>query len=1175
MADTLNLLSPRPSGTPDLLAPHPATPVFHDPVQQQAAPPAANPLNLSLPGTLQQRPLNHTQLAHNSLQTPIISLLTRLGQAHERSAVEGQQAARTGGFLGALRHDIQTPLGFDWGTLLHGDLASGQYQHDTAELARQWQHLTPEQYAALPGWERSANEFAIQSLYDPTTFLGVGGVGRAASEELSTHAMPATMRAAGALEQRGLLPEHLQRAASSVHDFFTAGGPRPAHLLRTLAQKYGPEGVLTYRRLYGLSNARDTIASDFQHSLSQGLSRAVHGLTAPEYRQMENALHEGSTATLPPKLQAAAQTIRQYDDAIPYVLGSGVLRRTMQAEGYSLPNELQRFDVGGDYMENQGVAPRPRNVVKASMRRQNHVPIPHDEFAALQQQFEDGQIDEPTYSRKMSELQHRLGVYRGQRLSTRNVQFLRREADAHPEAAYRDANGNLPPDYVARRMAVWNTSFRRAGQQLANADLQRRLAQRYGTDTTVRSVLQHTLEGKLMRRNEFPDWTAPQRGEPGEVAPPEAPTGTMRSYRTVPRIIKDYFSEEPEPQRNVWQEVGHSISEPLTEASRVSRGALFMSPTQHPLRILSLLAAHAPERIPAAVANLLRARLGLPSLVDAENAVRARMGQPLLGGGSAEGHFASVFGKARAAGAVGVRAGSTAGTNEFQRMLTGDEAPQFHEEGVPDVPPHTRIEHAVANWYEGVGNFIWHGADPAMKKALFDKYVGEGMEPEIAAHEVQKDMVNYERASPAIRAAAVFSWFPTWRTLMPVAVLRALGKNPHLFTAAARIDPALVGGISPGTQFTGNQPYKLGTSASAEAAQLVNAPEDYIRGSLNPQAHLGMYGVQLATHVPERDARYWLNYQPPVRYAAGQLPGLNLTGYGYHETPQQELRYQLLGVEPQHPGKTIAGLLSEIHDAQQAGDTAKLQTLRQEYSQLSRQHALTRDIAKIEHTIPVMRAAGNMGAVTSLQNSLQRLQTQLQNLTAPPTATEGPSFGGGPSGTAPPASPGPTSESGGALNLLQPRSDTAQPQHDGPVNLLQPRGDIQYQTTQMQEDMPNTTPEMQRAFQAVAPYDPLVTSVMHGIHEGPTSGPNEDPHYAGRAVDVGAFGGVDVGDNEATATALAAAIRSHQFSKIGTLADFTDNPQWQALAQANGVDLFEDDQATGASGPHVHLEVAP
>ena len=116
----------------------------------------------------------------------------------------------------------------------------------------------------------------------------------------------------------------------------------------------------------------------------------------------------------------------------------------------------------------------------------------------------------------------------------------------------------------------------------------------------------------------------------------------------------------------------------------------------------------------------------------------------------------------------------------------------------------------------------------------------------------------------------------------------------------------------------------------------------------------------------------------------------------------------------------------------------------------------------------------------------------------------------------------------------------------------------------MRADISRATPQMQRALGSVVGwFSPEVTSVMHGEHAKGSA------HYQGRAVDVGAFGGVPVGYNAPTWQAIANAIMSRQFSKIGTIAAFANNPQVQQFARQYGVEVFEDE----GSGPHVHFQV--
>ena len=122
---------------------------------------------------------------------------------------------------------------------------------------------------------------------------------------------------------------------------------------------------------------------------------------------------------------------------------------------------------------------------------------------------------------------------------------------------------------------------------------------------------------------------------------------------------------------------------------------------------------------------------------------------------------------------------------------------------------------------------------------------------------------------------------------------------------------------------------------------------------------------------------------------------------------------------------------------------------------------------------------------------------------------------------------------------------------------------MSYANPQAQADVSRTTPEMQNAFGVVSQFQPVVTSVMHGGHV------KDSAHYAGRAIDVGAFGRTPVGRNATTWQALTDAIGSHRFEKIGTIPQLADDPRLQAWARENGVELFVDE----GSGPHIHFQV--
>lgn len=90
-----------------------------------------------------------------------------------------------------------------------------------------------------------------------------------------------------------------------------------------------------------------------------------------------------------------------------------------------------------------------------------------------------------------------------------------------------------------------------------------------------------------------------------------------------------------------------------------------------------------------------------------------------------------------------------------------------------------------------------------------------------------------------------------------------------------------------------------------------------------------------------------------------------------------------------------------------------------------------------------------------------------------------------------------------------------------------------------------------------------ITSLISGPHVP------DSAHFAGRAMDV------SLPHNRVGWDFVVRQIESGKWARIGTEASIVSNPAIQMLAKRYGVQMFEDDAATGATGSHVHLEVAP
>lgn len=301
--------------------------------------------------------------------------LSKLQQKHPPT---GQQPQVVPKILEALNRGseagtalAQRGFGAGFQTLLHSE-SQQQYEKDTADLSRRMQGLSEAEYAKRPGFERQANELAVQILLDPTTYIGGGGLARRAIETGGEHMLPAVLRA---MEKMGSHPSPLGQAAKAVsaigtkaHNQMMGGGEAAAHALRTLALQQGREGVQEFHRLYSLRGATESLAPQLEQTLNNAFDRALKNVDRDDRMKIFNALNTNSINKLPQELQGAAQQISAYQKGIKYLNGFKTTRAALDKAGYKLPADLQRF-----------AAPEALNAMKlekAHMAR--HIPLPSE-----------------------------------------------------------------------------------------------------------------------------------------------------------------------------------------------------------------------------------------------------------------------------------------------------------------------------------------------------------------------------------------------------------------------------------------------------------------------------------------------------------------------------------------------------------------------------------------------------------------------------------------------------------------------------------------------------------------------------------------------------------------------------------------------------------------------------
>lgn len=742
----------------------------------------------------------------NDVTGRIIDLLTRPGAAHAHVAAQNPTLDRILGPLGMFRMDPNI--------LTHG--ASQEQQGKDLQ--------TIESSVGLPhNW---LSDMGVGAMEDPTMALGASGASRAMFEAGTEHALPALMKQ-WAEHSGNDLVQHLGTKASQMHDFITPGGHNAAHALRTLALKDGRQGVQTYQALYGMRGAAEHSATDVTQALTTGFRRALSGLDNGERLQVFRAIDGGTIDSLPAKLKTAASDVQRYDRAIPWLGGSASLRKQMTTHGYALPEDLQQFDQG------------PRGVINADQFRANHVPGIHE-------------LD-PDDALRLSK-RYEMGLRSSKDLTqTRNVQFRSRD--------------NPVPITDPRAVEeAFEGSFRRAGKQIAAADLRKTLAQHYAPikevqrslpadDAVVTRAIEAYNQGNPLAKLTRQSFDKLSQSVQELLTRPFQATKTVRLTKRFPDVaqeIRDFFERPGEKMPETdWQQAQKLADKYIGGGTRyvsdLSRSLMFTTPFQHPMRIASLLLGHAPEQIPKAIEKYIRTGAGFagPETRD------------------------KVLGDAARAGAAG------AGNVEQSKL----------QEALLKIPLAGK---PLSSWFGAVQKMVW-GFDDAAKSALFEKYVKRYGDPYRAAYHVQHDMVDYGASSPMTEFGRSFSSFPTWRTRMPVAVARALAKNPHLFAMMARSAPALLG-----AQFGDNK--KLSSTALGEGIGAFNEPDKYVRGSMSPSTRIG--ADLLGIHPPWYKGQNWASYGiDPITYGAKSLPGGSLVSPLFPSTPEEELLFQLFGIE--------------------------------------------------------------------------------------------------------------------------------------------------------------------------------------------------------------------------------------------------------------------------------------
>ncbi len=131
---------------------------------------------------------------------------------------------------------------------------------------------------------------------------------------------------------------------------------------------------------------------------------------------------------------------------------------------------------------------------------------------------------------------------------------------------------------------------------------------------------------------------------------------------------------------------------------------------------------------------------------------------------------------------------------------------------------------------KGLNKLTW-AIDDAAKQAVLKRKIARGMDPDAAAAETMREMVDYGHRSKATEALSNIAPFATFRSRIPAAIGSSLKRNPQRFLATDRATQGLStnGEVQIGTNPDGN-PKKLAISTpTSDVLGGIDQPQKYAR----------------------------------------------------------------------------------------------------------------------------------------------------------------------------------------------------------------------------------------------------------------------------------------------------------------------------------------------------------
>lgn len=335
-------------------------------------------------------------------------------------------------------------------------------------------------------------------------------------------------------------------------------------------------------------------------------------------------------------------------------------------------------------------------------------------------------------------------------------------------------------------------------------------------------------------------------------------------------------------------------------ATDFEKAGVFMTPTGHMARIGALAAIDDPVALAQAVYAMGKSYVqAIPkamklkqSILDTEHEMRNTRMQNSLDMGAVQAQSVD-----RHSPFIDALKNPSGDLKNHQNEIIRKVGQTIDKVGNATTKPASKI-------FEWSGHVLWH-FDDEVKHAAFTRKVKGGMDPAEAALETNANLVDYTNRSGLAKGVSPIVPFSTWRTKMPLAVMRGMIQRPALVSAGSRMAPAAFGGDQDG--YGSGLPYAdvsrmmHDPSKSGEQNPTISGMEKWGRGSLAPWMRFA---------AGELDGKgkkdWWTGFSTPGQYLEEQIPvvgnAMQWSGHGpYGDSPYDAILQSLTTVT--HPGK--------------------------------------------------------------------------------------------------------------------------------------------------------------------------------------------------------------------------------------------------------------------------------